>query len=102
MTVNQFLQDKYIGKSIKFFVEERKNENNEIVEKSYSLRQDGYFKKWTIIEWMKRDKGIINYFRDVLIEDKIVEIKPTRNYWTIKTLNGYYFRFGIDDELSVS
>lgn len=99
MTVYQFLQDKYIGKKCKLQKREIKNIDGIVSEAEYPItfHLDGYFKDWTT----RYNKGEEFYFRDVVFEDKIVEIKRFRNYWIFKTLNGYSFRFGNYDELPV-
>jgi len=102
MTVNQFLYDKYIGKSISFYVDEEKDKEGNI-RKEYSRRQDTIFPKWEHRIWTKKEQGVDKEFwvRDVKITDKIVKITQKSNRWIFETLTGYKFEFFADTELLI-
>ena len=94
LTVDQYLRDTYVGKTIQFYVREEKIPADdyvpEVIRRTHSPRQygDNKYKEWT-----KRTHGD---FRDVLITDKIVGITTkgsSRVFWEFETLTGIIIPF---------
>lgn len=106
MTVNQYLQDRYIGKTCKISIREEKDKKGNIkIDKGFTrINEKPFFTAWEHRVWKNEQQGVDKefWFRDVIIEDKIINIKQVRNYWLFSTLNGHSFRFSSDTELDVS
>ena len=100
LTVNQYLENTYIGKSISFYIQETKFSSG-YIRQEYSFRQGNMH----FFEWEERfNNGEKYHFRDVLITDKIVGIKASgrsRVNWIFKTLNGIEFRFYACEKLDI-
>jgi len=91
MTIQQCIQDYYIGKMVKFVVREFKEEDGTITTDKKTTLFEKWITEWKYYEFDNKDwshKG--NYWiRDVDCVDKIISIKQVRNYWVFTTLKGY-------------
>jgi len=95
--VEKFLTKKFLGKKISIRLREERDVNNVIVNKGLSTSQTGtLFSEWEHRIWSKDNPGQREdkefWFRDVLISEKVMVIKPYYKDWMLITKSGYKIR----------
>lgn len=93
MTINQTIQEAYIGKKISLIITEQKDEAGNV-----SIFREPQIGIAESKEWHKIPDTEI-WWREVAVIDKVTSIRKVQSYWLFTMLSGRVVKFTADTEM---